>query len=227
MLKGTVFILMFHTFQLLQRLNYLHVTLSHETKRNVLKDYCDYTDRRIINKLSTGRDVKINGDNLDIYVHTNDIRMDVKNKDYHFFASDVIFDRISTNGLDDSKSLQEIDDVTWKNFVPSVNEDKLYLESLKVLLGRIISNYIPKFEWMKSILPSHIPHTKEIAMSQKSDICWLPVMMKNEACYADCIQIMKSYEEQIVNWYTKSGRGKLYTQQLFFLQYALLSKAAI
>ena len=164
---------------------------------------------------------------MDIYVHTNDIRMEVKNRDYHFFASDVIFDRISTDDLEDLKSLQEIDDVTC-TFAPSVNEDKLYLESLKVLLGRIISNYIPKFDWMKSILPSHIPHTKEIAMSQKSDICWLPVMMKNEACYADCIQIMKSYEEQILNWYTKSGRGKLNMHgATFFLQYALLSKASL
>ncbi|OWF51396.1 hypothetical protein KP79_PYT24309 [Mizuhopecten yessoensis] len=125
--------------------NKVHVMLSHETKRNLLKDFSDYSDFCIIEKVNQGKDGKIN--------------------------------------------------------------DQMYKDSLKVLLGRIMTTYTAKFDWMKSILPQHIPHTLDDVMSQKSEICWLPVMLKNEACYSDCIQIMKSYEAQILQWYTKSGRA--------------------
>lgn len=37
-------------------------------------------------------DGKINGDNLDIYVKINDIRMNNKNKDLYYFVIDFIFD---------------------------------------------------------------------------------------------------------------------------------------
>lgn len=134
--------------------------------------------------------------------------MDNKNRDYHFFASDFVFDRIKTENLDNTKSLKDIGNITWKDFVPTSDEDLVYKKSLQILLGRIISMYASKFEWMKSVLPQHIEHIQDDAMSQKSEVCWMPVLMKNEACYSDCIQIMKSYEKQILQWYTKGGRGK-------------------
>uniref|UniRef100_A0A8W8I4B1 DUF6589 domain-containing protein n=1 Tax=Magallana gigas TaxID=29159 RepID=A0A8W8I4B1_MAGGI len=56
-------------------------------------------------------------------------------------------------------------------------------------------------------LNKHIEHVQDDAMSQKSEVCWMPVLMKNETCYSDCIQIMKSYEKQILQWYTKGGRA--------------------
>uniref|UniRef100_A0A8W8NTK5 DUF6589 domain-containing protein n=1 Tax=Magallana gigas TaxID=29159 RepID=A0A8W8NTK5_MAGGI len=196
--------------KLLERLNKVHFTLSHETKRNLLKDFAEFSDFRIIEKVSEGKDGKINGDNLDIYVTTNDIRMDNKNRDYHFFASDFVFDRIKTENLDNTKSLKDIGNITWKDFVPTSDEDLVYKKSLQILLGRIISmypGYASKFEWMKSVLPQHIEHVQDDAMSQKSEVCWMPVLMKNETCYSDCIQIMKSYEKQILQWYTKGGRA--------------------
>ncbi|XP_069107278.1 uncharacterized protein [Argopecten irradians] len=133
--------------------------------------------------------------------------MENKNRDYHFFASDFIFDRVNVDTADDTSSLKNIEKVTWKNFVPSTEEDQLYKQSLKVLLGRIMAKYVSKFQWMKSILPTHIPHTFDDVMSQRSDVCWLPVMLKNEAFYSDCIHIMKAYESQVIQWYTKSGRA--------------------
>ncbi|XP_061190846.1 uncharacterized protein LOC133198962 [Saccostrea echinata] len=192
---------------LLERLHKVHITLSHETKRNLMKDFSDFSDFQIMEKVSLGKDGKINGDNLDVYLRTNDIRMDNKNRDCHFFALDFIFDRISTENLDDTSSIGDINSVNWKNFVPSTTEDTLYKDSLKVLLGRIMLKYFPKFDWLKSVLPDHIPHPLADTMSEKSEVYWLPVLMKNEASYSDCVHIMKAYEAQILQWYTKSGRA--------------------
>lgn len=181
--------------------------MSHETKRNLMKDFSEFSDLQIREKIGQGRDGKINGDNLDIYLRTNDIRLESKNRDCHFFASDFIFDRINTENLEDTHSIGDINNVDWKNFVPSAEEDTLYKDSLKVLLGRIMVKYFPKFDWLGSILPDHISHALQNTMSQKSEVYWLPVQMKNEANYSDCVQIMKTYETQILEWYTKSGRG--------------------
>lgn len=102
--------------------------------------------------------------------------MDNKNRDYHFFASDFVFDRIKTENLDNTKSLKDIGNITWKDFVPTSDEDLVYKKSLQILLGRIISMYASKFEWMKSMknkFCSGIQKVEEVRNSSPSIIMYL------------------------------------------------------
>ena len=186
-----------------------HITMSDESKRNILKDMATFSSDQIVEQVRKGKDGKINGDNLDIYVTTNDIRMDHTNKDYHFFASDWTVDRVDLSGLDDSVPLIGNMNlpISVKNFVPSVDEDIKYIDALKVLLSRVLVEYIDEFNWMKPVVPNHIYHPLETTMKKKSSIHWLPIMLKNEAKYADCVQIMAAYEEWLCEWYTQTGRG--------------------
>ncbi|XP_062576937.1 uncharacterized protein LOC134238840 [Saccostrea cucullata] len=193
--------------RILERLNQVHITLSHETKRNILNDFGEYSTEKIIQGIAEGKDGKLNGDNLDLYVTTNDVRMDNRNQDYHFFATDLTFDRVDIRDLDDSKPVGDAENITYKNFVPSPNEISKYKESLKVLLGRILCEYFDHFSWMKTIIPAHIPHDQKNAMSKKSEVFILPVLLKNETSLSDCIHILKSYEQQLISWYTKAGRA--------------------
>lgn len=94
---------MLNIFQILERLNQVHITLSHETKRNILNDFGEYSTEKKIQGIAQGKDGKLNGDNLDLYVTTNDVRMDNKSKDYYFFATYLTFDRVDCKNLDDSK----------------------------------------------------------------------------------------------------------------------------
>lgn len=165
---------------ILERFNQVHITLSHETKRNILNDFGEYSTEKIIQGIAQGKDGKLNGDNLDLYVTTNDVRMDNKSKDYHFFATDLTFDRVECKNLEDSKPVGDTKNITYKNFVPSPNEISKFKESLKVLLGRILCENIDHFSWMKTIIPKHIPHDYENAMSKKSEVFLLPVLLKNE-----------------------------------------------
>jgi len=43
-------------------------------------------------------------------------------------------------------------------------------ESAKILVGRIILEFFPKFKLMKSVLSSHIPHQYSEEMTKKSNI---------------------------------------------------------
>lgn len=45
---------------------------------------------QIIHDIASGLDGKLNGDNLDIRVTTNDLRLTNRDKDLHFFASDFV-----------------------------------------------------------------------------------------------------------------------------------------
>ena len=59
----------------------MRFTLSHETKRNIMVDCANYSTEKLREKVTKGIDGKLNGDNLDIYVTTNEMRLDNKNKD--------------------------------------------------------------------------------------------------------------------------------------------------
>jgi hypothetical protein len=47
-------------------------------------------ENKLIRDFSEGENGKLNGDNLDIRIHTNN-----KNKDYHFFATNFVINRIN------------------------------------------------------------------------------------------------------------------------------------
>ncbi|XP_076090697.1 uncharacterized protein LOC143062794 [Mytilus galloprovincialis] len=181
--------------------------MSDESKRHIMKDLSNHSDEMIKEQIAKGNDGKLNGDNLDIYVTTNDIRMDNKNKDYHFFASDITFDRVKISHLNNLTPIGNAETIELKEMIPSLEEDISYKTALKVILSRVIVEYCDSFSWMKPVIPKHISHPLQDEMSTKSSIHWLPIMLKNEAKYADCVQIMASYEDQLSTWYRKAGRG--------------------
>lgn len=56
-------------------LNTVNITLSDNAKAILLDRYAKHSEDTLIKAVSTGVDGKINGDNLDLRVTTNDIRM--------------------------------------------------------------------------------------------------------------------------------------------------------
>lgn len=103
-----------------------------------MKDLSNHSDDMIKEQIAKGNDGKLNGDNLDIYVTTNDIRMDNKNKDYHFFASDITFDRVKISHLNNSTPIGNAETVELKEMIPSLEEDISYKSALKVILSQVI-----------------------------------------------------------------------------------------
>ena len=98
--------------------------------------------KKIVQRLTSGKDGKINGDNLDFRVTTHEMRMNVISKDFHFFASDFTPDRINLSKYNDHGNIGNPNCVTVENFLPSSEEEKMYRESLKVAFSE-------KFSWMK------------------------------------------------------------------------------
>ncbi|CAC5402623.1 unnamed protein product [Mytilus coruscus] len=191
--------------QLLNRLHSIHLTLSESSKRNIIREFGEQLEEKLIRDVSDGKNGKLNGDNLDIRVNTNDVRMNNKNKDYHFFATNFVLNRISTERQpivhhDSHEPSLEI-------FLPNETETLVYKNSLKILLGRILVEYMPGFQWMKKVLPDHIDHPHREEMKRKSVVHMLPLSLNNECSYDGCVRIMDEYIEMINRWYRKAGRA--------------------
>ncbi|XP_033729432.1 uncharacterized protein LOC117318570 [Pecten maximus] len=193
--------------ELLSRMNKVHIMMSAESKRNIISEFGQHLQDKLVKDVSEGRNGKLNGDNLDIRVITNDIRMKNKNKDYHFFASDYILDRVDESSM--PVLPQTAEQPHAKHFLPSTDETLVYRESLKVLLSRVLVQHIPAFSWMKNVatLPAHNPHLLEEDMAKISTVHMLPISLHNEVSYDGCIHIMDEYVKMVNHWYSKAGRG--------------------
>lgn len=162
---------------------------------------------QIIQDIASGSDGKLNGDNLDIRVTTNDLRLTNRDKDLHFFASDFVINRV--NASNESKKANLNPTYTTQNFLPNDDEISAYKDSLKILLGRDIQHHISEFQWMRHCLSKNIPHNLSHVMSKKSNIHLLPVSLSNETSDGGCLKILDEYTVMVNRWYTKAGRGIL------------------
>lgn len=196
-----------HFFQLMHRLNQVHMTMSDSTKSHMIDKFGGQLEEKLIKDLSEGKNGKLNGDNLDIRVNTNDIRMKNKNRDYHFFASNFVLNRISIEKqLTTSNPAQQ--EPKLEIFLPNADEIKIYQSSLKTLLGRVLVTYVPGFQWMKKLIPDHIDHIYRDEMKKKSNIHMLPLSLNNECSYEGCLHILDEYVDMVNRWYRRAGRGK-------------------
>jgi hypothetical protein len=147
--------------------------------------------------------------------------MNNKAKDYHFFATDWVADRVSAKlkNLDDRAPVGNINHVSHANFIPTPEENIQFKNYLKILLARKIVAHMPEFKWMEKLLPEHIPHDLQQEMSTGSKIFMLPILLKNEACYSDCLHILDHYVEDINRIYAKAGRGDKLMFQDFMIDF--------
>ena len=171
--------------------------------------YAEKWNDSLLRCISSGHDGKLNGDNLDLKVSTNDVRMGNKSKSYHFFASNWVQDRVDLSSLPNDQQIRCSDQITPDAFLPNDQEIKSFKDCLRILVGRILVKYMDGFKWMSKVVPEHIRHAYQDEMSEKSSIFLLPILLKNEAYYTDCIGILDEYEKMMSDLYTKAARGKL------------------
>lgn len=84
-------------------------------------------------------------------------------------------------------------------------EWKVYLSSVKIIVGRIIFEFFLKFKWLKLVIFRYIFYVYSDEMVQKFIIVNLLLFNVNEVKYEDCVSILRVYERWIVEIYYKVG----------------------
>lgn len=80
-----------------------------------------------------------------------------------------------------------------------------YLIRYKIILGRILCDFLPEFKFLKDLVPDHTPCLYEDEMSSRSLVVPFPVMMKDEKKYSDLVDVLDKLEVWLHDLYAKAG----------------------
>ena len=145
-------------------------------------------------------------DNIDWEEKAHDIRQDVQNRSVHAVATSTVFNRVPDNGLPDSGPQQSLKDC---NVYQLVNINQLDLKAIqswyRILVANILFAHFPAFAMFKEYMPGSTKCLYETEMSLKSEVLTMPIVLKDEKKYADCVDILDQLEKWTHEIYTAAG----------------------
>ena len=157
---------------------------------------------KAVDIIKAGGSLRGTGDNWDLKI-LKSLRKLVNNEDLHLMASNLIENRVDCKHLDNS--IHNTKAIKRETFSPSKQEWERYIYTSKVLIGRIIVQFLTKLSFFKNIIPEHITHRYSDQMAKKSNIIPLPIIDANETNYAEVVPILRTYEKWIAEIYHEAG----------------------
>lgn len=180
-------------------------SLSHQSKTNILDMIGNHFSDSVVEAVKDGKKLEGTGDNWDMKIRAHDMLSSHQNEDLHYFASNLIVERVPCKNLSTTSPRKDIRTLPNSAFFLSSDEECKLHEDFKVLVGRVLVSSIPSLAFLKSVIPEHIHHIYEEDMSKKSIIVPLPMQLKDERKYSDVVDILDYYEEELENVYIRAG----------------------
>ena len=113
---------------------------------------------------------QIVGDNLDIKVTARQATTKYQGSDYHMFNTLCIRNRVPSWHLPDDRPVADQATISTKEFLPTVEDDKLLRHDFRVLSGQIIAEHMPPLAFIKNHVPVHITHDYSTMTKKKSEV---------------------------------------------------------
>ena len=179
--------------------------LSHTSKIKLLDLIGNHFADNAIKQVRLGKNIHGTGDNWDMKIRPHDMLSTHQNTDLHYFASNLIVERVPCDNLSKAAPQRDINSLSNSTFLLDKVEAVKLREDLKVLVGRILVKNMPQLSFLKQIIPEHIPHKYQREIAQKSIIVPLLMMMKDEKKYEDVVDILDGYEQQLEEIFIKAG----------------------
>ncbi|XP_028394494.1 uncharacterized protein LOC114518688 [Dendronephthya gigantea] len=178
-------------------------SLSHQSKTNLLDIIGSHFSDSVVKAVKDGKNLQGTGDNWDMKIHVHDMQSSHQNQDLHYFASNLIVERVPCQNLSSTAPQRDITKLSNSIFLLSDEEEIKLREDFKVLVGRVLVTGIQSLSFLKSVIPEHIPHKYQKEMSEKSIIVPLPMQLKDEKKYS-VVDILDYYENELEDIYTKA-----------------------
>lgn len=107
-------------------------------------------------------------------------------------CSDHVCKMIHILQLEQHSHVADLMSIPWKVFLPINADIQAVKHNLLILVSRLLTNYIKDLSPLSKSVPQHIKHQYTQEISMRLDVAVLDVLMKNETCRADMVQILQS-----------------------------------
>jgi hypothetical protein len=145
-------------------------------------------------------------DNIDWEEKAHDVRKDAQNKSVHAVATSIVFSRVANGQLSDSGPQQDLKKCDVNQMVKLNKEE---MESIRnryrILIAKLLFEHFPAFAMFKPYVPqaTDCHHAKE--MSSKSEVVIMPVLMKDEKKYSECVDVLDQLEKWTYDIHSAAG----------------------
>ena len=146
-------------------------------------------------------------DNIDWEEKVHDMRAEHQNKSVHAVATSMVFNRVSSDHLPDNGPQKDISKCNFKELVSMSDAEMATIRNrYKVFIARILAQKFKELSGLKPYIPEELAlreHSEKMAL--KSEIMMLPILMKDEKKYSDCVDVLDQLEQWTEDIYKASG----------------------
>jgi hypothetical protein len=149
-------------------------------------------------------------DNIDWEEKAHDVRTDNQNKSVHAVASSIVFARIPSGDLPDAGPQGDLKTTNVAEVVKlTESEMNLIRCRYRILLAKILFEHFPELCIFQSFIPNKTDCPFIEQTSIRSEVITMPILMKDEKKYADCVDVLDQLEEWTHQIYSAAGLCKL------------------
>ena len=187
------------------RLNHLKVCVSYNATLTLIKEISQHHASPLQQWIADGVIFKFWGDNVDHKRKVRDVRSDHQGEMLHMYSILVGRSRTQTQAeaLSRTGSVGSLRSMSSSLFLPSAEDIQCVKNNL---VSRVLTQYIKELQPLSKVVPKHIMHEYSAEMSKKSEVVVLDVLMKNENCSSDMVDIMKTMQEYLGESYPSEHR---------------------
>ena len=145
-------------------------------------------------------------DNIDWEEKAHDMRQDVQNRSVHAVATSIVFNRVPDKGLPDSGPQQCLKDCNVHRLV-DINrlESDAIRNRYRTLVANTLFDQFPAFAMFRNYIPVSTSCEYPNEMARKSEVLTMPVVMKDEKKYSDCVDVLDQLEKWTQEIYAAAG----------------------
>ena len=153
---------------LLDQLNKYGFCLSSKMKYPLLEEIVEHFMDQALKLVRKGERFVYVFDNIDWTVKVHEMRLDNQNKDVHAVTTSLVFDRVPRKDSMDTANAS-LSDTDVKSLVAITSQEiNKTRECYKVLVARLICEFLKEFYFFKDLVPMHISSEYEEEMTKKS-----------------------------------------------------------
>lgn len=110
-------------------------------------------------------------DNIDLSVKARIQTKQHSNQSIHWTNQYAVRDRVATNANLEEKTPQcQLEDLELKKLLPTADVQNAFKDDCTVLVSRVVTRFLPEFNYLKDTIIHHIPHPFCQEQGEKSEV---------------------------------------------------------